>query len=139
MRAAIGTMRRLSYATSLVAALALAASGCGGHQYVEDDAAPEADPLAPTPLTVDNNHWLDIVVFVFHDGELSRVGTVTAASSTNFFLPNWMIGQSRNIRLLADPIGSQDAVGTETIHIQPGQFIEWRLESQLARSTVAVY
>jgi hypothetical protein len=136
MRTAI---RRLSYATSLVAALALVASGCGGYQNVEDDAAPEADPLAPTPLTVDNNHWLDIVVFVFHDGELSRVGTVTAASSTNFFLPNWMIGQSRNIRLLADPIGSEDAVGTETIHIQPGQFIEWRLESQLARSTVAVY
>lgn len=136
MRTAI---RRLSYATSLVAALALVASGCGGHHEVEDDAAPEADPLAPTPLTVDNNHWLDIVVFVFHDGELSRVGTVTAASSTNFFLPNWMIGQSRNIRLLADPIGSGDAVGTETIHIQPGQFIEWRLESQLARSTVAVY
>ena len=136
MRTAI---RGLSYATSLAAALALAASGCGGHQNVEDDAAPEADPLAPTPLTVDNNHWLDIVVFVFHDGELSRVGTVTAASSTNFFLPNWMIGQSRNIRLLADPIGSGDAVGTETIHIQPGQFIEWRLESQLARLTVAVY
>ena len=136
MRTAI---RRLSCATSLVAALALVASGCGGHQNVEDDAAPEADPLAPTPLTVDNNHWLDIVVFVFHDGELSRVGTVTAASSTNFFLPNWMIGQSRNIRLLADPIGSEDAVGTETIHVQPGQFIEWRLESQLARSTVAVY
>src|SRR5512135_1159657 len=136
MRAVI---RRLSYAISLTAALVLAASGCGGHQNVEDGAAPEADPLAPTPLTVDNNHWLDIVVFVFHDGELSRVGTVTAASSTNFFLPNWMIGQSRNIRLLADPIGSGDAVGTETIHIQPGQFIEWRLESQLARSTVAVY
>jgi hypothetical protein len=76
---------------------------------------------------------------VFHDGELSRVGTVTAASSTNFFLPTWMMGQTRNIRLLADPIGSGDAVGTELIHIQPGQFIEWRLESQLARSTVAVY
>ncbi len=136
MRAAI---RRLSHATSLVVALVLSASACSGRQNVEDDATPEADPMAPTPLTVDNNHWLDIVVFVFHDGELSRVGTVTAASSTNFFLPNWMIGQSRNIRLLADPIGSEDAVGTETIHIQPGQFIEWRLESQLARSTVAVY
>src|SRR5512146_2808733 len=103
MRAAMGTIRRLAYATSAVATLAVAAFGCGGHQDVEDDAAPEADPLAPTPLTVDNAHWLDCVVFVFHDGELSRVGTVTAASSTNFFLPNWMIGQSRNIRLLADP------------------------------------
>lgn len=139
MRAALDVMWRITYASSLLTALAAAALGCGGRQQVADDAEPEADPKAPTPLTVENNHWLDIVVFVFHDGELSRVGTVTAATSSNFFLPNWMIGQSRNIRLLGDPIGSTDGVGTETIHIQPGQFIEWRLESQLARSTVAVY
>jgi len=47
--------------------------------------------------------------------------------------------ESRNIRPLANPIGADASVRTETIHIQPGQFIEWRLESQLARSTVAVY
>ena len=47
--------------------------------------------------------------------------------------------ESRNVRLLANPIGADASVRTETIHIQPGQFIEWRLESQLARSTVAVY
>ena len=114
------------------------AAGCGRHR-VEDDVDPEADLYSPTPLTVENNNWLDVVVFVLHDGELTRVGTVTAASSGNFFLPSWMIGQSRNVRLLGDPIGSSESVRTETIHIQPGQFIEWRLESQLARSTVAVY
>jgi hypothetical protein len=138
MRASILAMRRATRALVVLAAVAGLAAGCGRHK-VADDVDPEADPYAPTPLTVDNNHWLDIVIFVFHDGELSRVGTVTAASSTNFFLPNWMIGQSRNIRLLGDPIGSSESVRTETIHVQPGQFIEWRLESQLARSSVAVY
>lgn len=138
MRASISAMRRAARALVVLAVVAGLAAGCGRNK-VEDDADPEADPYAPTPLTVDNNNWLDVVIFVFHDGELSRVGTVTAASSTNFFLPSWMIGQSRNIRLLGDPIGSDASVRTETIHIQPGQFIEWRLESQLARSTVAVY
>jgi type IV pilus biogenesis protein CpaD/CtpE len=131
-------MGRVTRTLVLLAAVAGLTMGCARHA-VEDDAEPEADLYAPTPLTVENNNWLDVVIFVFHDGELSRVGTVTAASSTNFFLPNWMIGQSRNIRLLADPIGSDASARTETLHIQPGQFIEWRLESQLARSTVAVY
>jgi len=138
MRASIMAMRRATRGLLLLAVVAGLAAGCGRHN-VDDDVDPEADPYAPTPLTVENNHWLDIVIFVYHDGELSRVGTVTAASSTNFFLPSWMIGQSRNIRLLGDPIGSEASARTETIHIQPGQFIEWRLESQLARSTVAVY
>lgn len=134
----VSAIGRVTRALVLLAAVTGLTIGCARHQ-VEDDAEPEADLYAPTPLTVENNNWLDVVIFVFHDGELSRVGTVTAASSTNFFLPSWMIGQSRNIRLLADPIGSDASARTETLHIQPGQFIEWRLESQLARSTVAVY
>ena len=129
---------RAARALVLLALVTGLAAGCGRHR-VEDEPDPEGDAYAPTPLTVENNNWLDVVVFVLHDGELTRVGTVTAASSSNFFLPSWMIGQSRNVRLLGDPIGSDESVRTETIHIQPGQFIEWRLESQLARSTVAVY
>jgi len=138
MRASIVAIRSAAYLVLCTGAIAAVAAGCARHK-VEDAAEYEEDLNAPTPLTVDNNNWLDVVIFVFHDGELSRVGTVTAASSTNFFLPAWMIGSSRNIRLLADPIGSDESARTELIHIQPGQFIEWRLESQLARSTVAVY
>ncbi len=134
----VSAIGRVTRALVFLAAVTGLTIGCARHQ-VEDDAEPEEDLYAPTPLTVENNNWLDVVIFVFHDGELSRVGTVTAASSSNFFLPSWMIGMSRNIRLLADPIGSDASARTETLHIQPGQFIEWRLESQLARSTVAVY
>jgi hypothetical protein len=129
---------RVTRALMLLAAVAGLSVGCARHE-VDDEPEPGVDRYAPIPLTVENNNWLDIVIFVYHDGELSRVGTVTAASSSNFFLPSWMLGESRNIRLLGDPIGSDASARTETIHIQPGQFIEWRLESQLARSTVAVY
>jgi hypothetical protein len=121
MRRTVMALRRAGYVLCLLAGMTVLAAGCGGRHNVDDE--PEADPNAPTPLTVDNAHWLDVVIFVFHDGEMSRVGTVTAASSTNFFLP----------------IGATKGVGTELIHVQPGQFIEWRLESSLARSTVAVY
>jgi hypothetical protein len=137
MRQPQSAIRRAGHLLTALAALGIGVGACGGRNQPEDQ--PAADPLAPTELTVNNNHWLDVVVFVFHDGELTRVGTVTATSSASFFLPPWMLGQTRSIRLLGDPVGSNGWIRTETIHIQPGQFIEWRLESQLSRSSVAVY
>jgi hypothetical protein len=101
--------------------------------------ATEVDRSTPVPLSINNSHWLDVTIFVFHDGEMSRVGDVTAATSGTFTLPVWMLGHSRTIRLLADPIGSDQWIRSETIYVQPGQSVEWRLESQLQRSTVMVY
>ena len=130
----ISRIRRLIAALVTVVMLA-----CGGGSEPEDEVEPMADPSEPVPLTVTNAYRLDIVIFVYHDGELSRVGTATASSSTTFSLARWMLGQSRTIRLFGDPIGSNESARTEAIHIQPGQYIDWRLESQLNRSTVAVY
>jgi len=137
MTPSVSTLRQVGYALSFLAALVAGPVGCGGHHQVDEE--PEADPLAPTPLTVTNNNWLDVVVYVYHDGETSRVATVTAAATANFFLPAWMLGHSRSIRLIGHGVGSSSSISTELIHVQPGQFIEWRLESDLARSSVAVY
>lgn len=122
-----------------VALMSLAATSCGGRPDLDEQPDPETDQRSPAQLDVTNSHWLDVVIFVLHEGELSRVGTVTAASSGTFTVPRWMLGQSRNIRLIADPVGSGQVLRTELINVQPGQLIEWRLESQLARSTVSVY
>lgn len=130
------TLRQAGYTLSLLASFSMGA-GCGGHHNVEDE--PDADPQAPTPLTVTNNNWLDAVIYIYHDGERTRVATVTAATTANFFLPFWMLGHSRTVRLIAHAVGSNSSISTESIHVQPGQFIEWRLESDLARSSVAVY
>ena len=121
--------------------LALVASfsgaiGCG-RRAPETGAAPDRD--APIPLTIDNNNWLDATIFVYHDGETSRIGTVTAASSASFTLSSWMLGPTRTVRLVAHPIGSTETIGTDLLHIDPGQVIEWRLENQLALSSVGVY
>jgi hypothetical protein len=133
---ALMILRRRGLALALLAAIAAGAAGCGRHR-VEDE--PDTDPLAPTPLTVTNNNWLDVVVYIYHDGETSRVAMVTAASTADYFLPAWMLGHSRSVRLIAHAVGSNSSISTELIHVQPGQFIEWRLESDLARSAVAVY
>jgi hypothetical protein len=123
---------------ALIASLLVAAS-CGRGDPGDVEPELEYDRDTPVALAISNNHWLDVTIFVFHDGELSRVGSVTAASNGSFSLAPWMLGHSRNIRLLADPIGAEGWIRSETIHVQPGQSIEWRLESQLARSSVMVY
>ena len=112
-------------------------SGCGPRRAAENEVAP--DPNEPTPLTVKNDNLLDAIVFVYHDGQATRVGTVTASSSANFMLAPWLLGPTRNINLAAHPIGSPTSINTELIHVQVGQFIEWRLANDLATSSVSVY
>jgi len=90
-------------------------------------------------LTVINHHWLDVTVFVEHDGQRTRIGTVTAASTQEFVVPMRVLGVSHQFRLLGSAIGSSDLVRTETLTLQPGQFIEWTLEHDLRRSSVGVF
>ncbi|PYP73658.1 MAG: hypothetical protein DMD41_04945 [Gemmatimonadetes bacterium] len=100
--------------------------------------APGPEPVEVV-LTVTNHYWLDVVVYIEHDGQRTRVGTVTAVSTQQFLLPLRVLGVSHQFRLYGAAIGSPEAVRTETLNIQPGQAIEWTLESSLRRSSVAVF
>ena len=90
-------------------------------------------------LTVTNHHFLDLTVYLEHDGQRTRVGTVTAASTALFRLRGNELSGSRQFRLFAAAIGSGENVRTETLTIQSGQYIEWTLEHDLRRSSVGIY
>ena len=106
-------------------------------------------PPAPTPsdpastqrvlVTVNNNYRADINVYVIGDGQPVRVGTATAAATSNFDVSARLLGQGRQVRLRADPIGARNIYTSELIRVGPGQRIEWTLETDLNRSSVAVY
>jgi hypothetical protein len=100
--------------------------------------AGQAPVAALGEVTIDivNHHWLDVVVYVVHDGRRDRLGTATATTTTEFRLPIRMLGAGRDYRLLGDPIGSRSGVATETLHAEDGEVVTWTLESDLARSTV---
>jgi hypothetical protein len=121
---------------------ALGALLCGcfifrrGHS---DRPAPFDVPAREFVLSVTNHNYLDVVIYIVHDGQDTRVGTVTGSSSQLFYLPDRLLGQGHEIQLRGNAIGSRAYARTERLIIQPGQYIEWTLETDLRRSSVGVF
>ncbi len=123
-----------------ILAIVVTASGC----FIFNRGKPTREsafrvPAGEIALSVTNHNYLDVVVYVLHDGQHTRVGTATGSSAQLFYVPVRLLGQGREIQLLGDAIGSDAYARTETLIIQEGQYIEWTLETDLSRSSVAVY
>jgi hypothetical protein len=127
MRAKTGTMLTL----------VLSASGCFFGKPHET--AADSGWVTDVPLQVINNHWLDVTIYVIHDGQRTRLGVAGGTAETQMVLPHRLLGVGGSIQLYGDPIGSSEQAVTEVIDVQPGQFIQWSLEWGLERSTVGVY
>lgn len=123
---------------TLLLLLGLTAVPACHHAKHDGQPTPDEAPV-DVPLEVDNHNWLDVVIYVLHDGERSRVGIANASSQSSFVLPARMVGQGHELRLLGHPIGGEGGTLTETVTVQPGQYIEWTLESDLNRSAIGVY
>src|SRR6266404_5107002 len=124
-----------------LAVLLLAAPACFIFNR-ESKAAPSPAmdvPEGEIALSVTNHNYLDVVVFVLHDGLQTRVGTVTGSSSTVFFFPGRRLGQAREIQLYGHALGSETYARTDILIVQRGQYIEWTLETDLRRSSVGVF
>ena len=133
-------LRVLGLATALVGLLVVA-NGCFlfNHGNKDEESTVVEGPEGEIALNVTNHNYLDVVVYVLHDGIQTRVGTVTGSSSTVFFLPTRLLGQGREIQLYGDAIGNDSYARTEIIVVQRGQYIEWTLETDLRRSSVGVF
>jgi hypothetical protein len=119
----------------ILAVAVLAVNACAHHRHDSGSVA----PYEPATLHVENHHWLDVDIFVIHEGQRTRLGAVTAATSKDFVLPRSMISGGREIRLVADPVGSPGALTTEGIVVRGGSQVTWTLESNLQRSSLSIY
>jgi len=129
-------MQPLAFRGALAYALICITLACGHRTGVRT--AGTGEP-ADIMLTVTNHHFVDITVYLERDGQRTRVGTVTAASTAHFHLRGNEFSASRQFRLFAAAIGSPENARTETLTIQSGQTIEWTLEHDLRRSSVGIY
>jgi hypothetical protein len=107
----------------------------GPRQNVESAPAPNADGFS---LVLNNHQVLDANIFVQHDGQVDRVGMVSASSSKVLALPLWLLGQSKTIRLIAEPIGNDTRYTTEFLFVEPGQVVELNVEGVLERSNYSI-
>jgi len=125
-------LRIFGTAPTFLTLITLLTLSCRGpRQNVEAAAAPEADGFS---LVLNNHQVLDANIFVQHDGQVDRVGMVSASSSKSLVLPLWLLGQSRLIRLIAEPIGSDARYTSDFLSVQPGQVVELNVEGVLERS-----
>lgn len=122
-------------ATWLLAAVLVTAS-CRPHRPADSAPTPHQGEFV---LRVINAYKLDVTVYLVHDGQRTRVGTVTAMATHDFVLADWLLGVSHRISLLGDPFGSTEIVQSERVLVEPGQFVEWTLASILRNSYLSVY
>jgi hypothetical protein len=120
----------------LLVVLTAALLACGPHR---GRPAGRTEAPANVTLQVTNHNFLDITVFVLHDGQFLRVGLVTGSTTQSFTLPGRMLALSHEIALRGEAVGSAAVARTETLTVLPGQRIEWTLETDLRRSSVGVY
>jgi hypothetical protein len=129
--------RRAGFRYSALAACLILGACLGPRQKLHegDTASPVGEGFE---LTMNNRHWLDINVFVQHDGESSRVTMVSASSSQSLILPVWMLGESKLVRIIAEPVGAQDSYTTDLLRVDQGQSLEVNVESVLSKSNYSI-
>ncbi len=120
---------------SLPALLLILSSSCAGKQ--KETTQPL--PTSPTSLRIENQNWLDVNIYVVHDGQRSRLGAATAARTTDMAIPPNLLGQLGAIRLVADPVGSSQTITSPTVVVKPGTRLVWTLATDLTRSSLAIY
>ena len=123
--------------SSTIATLALLCAGCASAGASHDYAAPAFS--SKTFVVVTNDHWLDVNVYAMRSGVPFRLGTVRGLSSDRLALPSSLVSGGGNLRLLVDPIGSNERYSTDMLAIQPGQWVDFRVANRLSISSYSVW
>jgi hypothetical protein len=111
-------------------------AGCASRGM--DATTGRADQQSAQIVSVRNDNWLDVAVYVVSGSTRFRLGTVNGISSATFRVAG-QFGAAGPVQLLIDPIGATRGYLTEPISAMPGQRIELKVGSPLSMSTVAIW
>jgi hypothetical protein len=101
------------------ALVVLVVAGMGCHR---PPAAPP-NPRAEVAVTVDNQNFLDMDVFIIRGGQRLRLGMVPGISSRILMVRPELIGYGTEVQFEVHPIGGRGNPITETISVRPGDVI----------------
>jgi len=82
------------------------------------------NPQAEVAVTVDNQNFLDMDVFLIRGGQRVRLGMVPGLSSRILMVRPDLIGYGTELRFELHPIGGRSNPVTETISARPGDVIQ---------------
>jgi broad specificity phosphatase PhoE len=136
-------MRRVHWPLGLTACL-VGAIACARPQAAAPPSPTRDATEAPAPaesvvLEVENHNWSDIVVYVSHDGMVTRLAQVTANTTTSLSVPPYLVGSLGLVRLAVRRIGGTDSYASEPISVRTGSTLRLTVETRVATSSVAVW
>ena len=120
------------YYAVLGAALLLSACASGAKR------ASTGLEAAPVLLTVTNQNWLDVDVFAIRGTARYRLGAVGGNSSATLRIPANLVAHG-DLRLMADPVGSNDVYVSDVIPVAPDQSLQLTVAPRMRMSTYAVW
>lgn len=103
--------------------VALVLLGCAGRTTAE----PGIIPDAPTTLSVENDSFNDMRIYVHQGSQRIRLGTATGKNVSGFKVPKSVMFGATSLRFEAVPIGGRGSSISETITINPGEAIILRI------------
>jgi hypothetical protein len=121
----------------LVAAAALLLAACAP-SAMSGGGNPKAE-YTPATVSVENQNWSDVTVYLVQGSSRIRLGMVTSMGSASFRVPRGMEAYAGQLRLLADPVGSSHMFLSEAVQIRPGQRVALQLGNNLNVSFVSVW
>lgn len=118
----------------VIAAVAVVSVSCWHHHPPNESAG---GGLAT--LRVDNRNWQNVDIQVLHRGIQSHLGSVNASAVTEIVFPKYLLSDLGEVELIAHAIGTPYTIRTQVIVLKPGTEVRWTLETDLSRSSIAVY
>ncbi len=82
------------------------------------------NPQAEVAVSVDNQNFLDMNVFLIRGGQRIRLGTVPGLSSRILMVRPELVGYGTELRFELHPIGGRSNPISETITVRPGDVVQ---------------
>jgi hypothetical protein len=104
-----------------------------------DDVAAEEGAAQDFTIQVVSRNSRDVNVYLYVGSSRQRLGLAGGNTTTVFKVPWSRVSSASTIRLRAERIGDSTNATSDPLQVKPGGVAVWTLESQLGRSTDAVY
>jgi hypothetical protein len=91
-----------------------------------------------TTLHVDNGNWAEMTIYVMRGVARTRIGSVRGMSTADFRITDTMVNGLGEVRIIADPVGSERTYVSDVIHVVPGARVDLKLQSHLPISYFSV-